>query len=267
MRDLALRLLRWADLRGRACPRIGALGRRARRRLLLLGAAAAVGATLPLWAPRLLGAFPPFRVERIEVVGAHLVPPDEVVRLAGVDSTASVWDDPAAWEARVRAHPLVLQARVHRRGLRGLEIRVAEDPPVALAATPRLVPVNAEGRLLPLDPAEAALDLPVLAGRARLEDGRLAGERHRALVALLARLEEYDPGFVQKISEIGWLEDGAVEIRMLESAHCARILLPERDPLLGLRRVEMALASAAGGAALADARFEGQVVLRPEAGP
>lgn len=242
------------------------LSRRARRRLCVLGAAAAAGATLPLWAPGLLGVFPAFRVERIEVVGTRHVPPDEVVRLARVDSAASVWDDPAPWEARVRAHPLVLQARVHRRGLRALEIRVVEDRPVALAATPRLVPVNAEGRLLPLDPAEAALDLPVLEGLARVEDGRLAGETPRALAALLGRLEEYDPGFVQNVSEIGRLEDGAVEVRMLDSAHCARILLPAGDPLLGLRRVEMALASAAGRAALADARFEGQVVLRLEEG-
>ncbi|MFQ5678825.1 MAG: cell division protein FtsQ/DivIB [Gemmatimonadota bacterium] len=240
--------------------------RRTRRRLLLLGSAAAAAVSVPLWVPHLLAGLPAFRVSRIEVVGTRYVPPDEVVRLAAVDSTASVWDDPGIWEARVSSHRLIRQARVHRRGLRTLEIRVVEDRPVALAATPLLVPVNAEGRLLPLDPAEASLDLPLLAGTARIENGRLESAGRRHLARVLGRLEEYDPAFTRGISEIGTLEGGAVEIRLVDAAHCARILLPPDSPVLALRRVEIALGAAGRRALLADARFEGQVVLRLDGG-
>lgn len=236
--------------------------RRGRRRVFVLGVLAAAGGFLPVWAPALLATLPAFRVERIEVVGTRYVAPDEVVRLAAVDTAASVWDDPKPWEARVRAHPLVRQARVHRRGLRALEIRVVEDRPVALAAVPELVPVNVEGRVLPLDPAEVGLDLPLLTGKARVEDGRLAGHPRRRLAALLGRLEDYDPGFTSKVSEMAVLAGGDIEVRMLEAAHCGRILLPGRDPLKGLRRVEAALGTAGGPAAEADARFRGQVLLR-----
>lgn len=241
--------------------------RRTRRRLLLLGTATAVAASLPFWAPRILATLPAFRVASIEVVGARYVPPDEIVRLAAVDSFASVWDDPVPWETGIRAHRLIREVRVQRRGLRTLEIRVVEDRPVALIATPTLVPVNAEGWLLPLDPAVASLDLPLLAGRARVDNGRLPSGTHRDLAAILGRLEEYDPAFTSAISEIRMLAGDAVEVRLLESAHCHRILLPAEAPVLGLRRVELALGSVGQRALLADARFKGQVVLRLVGGP
>ncbi len=255
----------------------------------MLGTAALVGVTVPFWVPRLLSAFPSFRVERVGVVGTRYVGPDDVVRLAAISPEASVWDDPAEWERRVEAHPLIRRARAHRRGMRELEIRVLEDRPVALAATPALVAVNAEGRVLPLDPVEAALDLPLLRGAVAVgEDGRLADPGAVRLAALLERLEAHDPAFVQKVSEIGLLPGGAVEVRMLDPALPGRVLLPVREPVRSLRRVELALghatlaAAVPGGSnpsrsgrsvtgepaaertrvALADARFEGQVVLR-----
>lgn len=240
--------------------------RRGRRRLFVLGVCATAGLSLPVWAPRLLATLPAFRVERIEVVGSYYLPPDEVVALAAVSRTASVWDEPAVWEARVRSHPLVREVRISRRGFRRLEVRVVEERPVALAAVPRLVPVSAGGRLLPLDPSDAGLDLPVLGGRAKLEEGQVVGP-HRELAALLGRLEEYDPGFVRHISQMEWLEGGAVRIDLLESAGCARILLPLRSALRGLRRVELALSHAAEErVSSADARFDGRVILRLEAG-
>lgn len=241
--------------------------RRTRRRLFVLAVFAVAGLLVPVWAPRLLATLPAFRVERIEVLGTHHVPPDEVVRRANVDPDASVWDDPTLWERRVRSHPLIREARVHRRELRALEILVVEERPVALAATPELVPVNERGRILPLDPAEAALDLPVLRGTAEVEDGRLAEGSARILAGVLGRLESYDPAFVGRVSEVGLLADGAVEIRMLEPTEPGRILLPPGDPVAALRRVELALGEVGEDRVRrADARFAGQVVLGLEGG-
>lgn len=239
--------------------------RRTRRRLMVIGGGALIGATLPAWAPRMLSSVPAFRVEHVEVAGTVYVAPDEVVRLANVSLEASVWDNPSVWEARVTAHPLILGARVRREGMRTIQIRVVEDRPVALVATPTLVPTNADGRILPLDPAEAGLDLPILAGRAEVHAGTLTSAPHRELAALLGRLGRYDPGFVRQVSEVSHQPGGAFEVRMLPEAAAERILLPGNRPLTGLRRVELALDDAdERRVKVADARFEGQVVLRLE---
>lgn len=243
------------------------MSRRMRRRLFVLGACAAAGLLVPVWAPRLLATLPVFRVERIEVVGTHHVPPDEVVRLADVHREASVWDDPSPWERRVRSHPMIREARVHRRQLRALEILVVEERPVALAATPELVPVNERGVVLPLNPAAVGLDLPVLRDAGEVEDGRLVEGPARALAGVLGRLDAYDAAFVRQISEVGWLRGGGVEVRMLEPTGPARILLPAKDPVAALRRIELALGEAgAERVERADARFAAQVVLALEGG-
>lgn len=241
--------------------------RRTRRRLFVIGASALIGLTMPFWLPRILSRLPAFEVRHVGVVGTRHVAPDEVARLADLGGRASVWDDPEPIEARVEAHPLVRQARVRRDGLRSLEIRVVEERAVALAATPRLVAVTAEGRVLPLDPAVAALDLPVLPGPVEVSVGRLADPRARGLAALLGRLDAYDPAFAGKVSELSRLRDGSVEIRLLPSSHAGRILLPAEEPVRALRRVELALGDVApAGVGVADARFRDQVVLTPAAG-
>lgn len=240
--------------------------RRTRRRVYAVVMAALVGTSSPLWAPPLLSRMDTFRVEEVGVVGARYVPPDEVVRRADVAAEASVWDDPSRWEARVRSHPLVRDAEVRRAGLSQLEIRVHEVEPVALVAVPELVPVDAEGHALPLDPAESELDLPVLGGRARLEDGRLAGDTTPRLLRLLVALRGAEPGFVSRVSEVGTLETGGVEIFLAGTRNARRVLLPSDHPVDALRRVEMALSRHEGERPVdaADARFDGQVVLRLE---
>ncbi|MFQ5888462.1 MAG: cell division protein FtsQ/DivIB [Gemmatimonadota bacterium] len=237
--------------------------RRGRRRLTVIGISTLVGATSTAWGPPLLSTMPAFRVQRIEVVGARYVTPEEVLGLADVPPEASVWDDPSSWESRVREHPLVREAAVRRSGLRELEIRVEEAEPVALVATPELVPLDRDGRLLPLRAAEHALDLPILADVAGLKDGRLASGAARELLALLVRLGEHDPTLVDQISELRVGPGPAIELRLLEQSAAERVLLPFDGAITALRRVETALADVAGRAAVAtaDARFSAQVVL------
>jgi hypothetical protein len=231
----------------------------------VIATTALIGGTLPLWVPQLLARLPAFRVAHVKVIGTRYVPPDEIVRLAAVDPQASVWDDTEPWEEAVEAHPLVSDAHVRRAGLRTLEIRVIEDRPVALAATPALVPVSADGRVLPLDPTEVGLDLPVLGGTWSVDHDRLTEAEPRRLVALLSELEAYDAAFISLVSEVNGRSDGSIEIRMLPAARTARILLSPEAPLRGLQRVELALGDAsAANVSVADARFAGQVVLRVE---
>lgn len=244
------------------------LTRRTRRRAFVVLTGGLIGLSVPLWVPRLLASLPAFSVETVRVVGVQYVAPTEVIELAAVGPEASVWDDPSVWEARVEGHPLVLEARVRRDGIRALEIQVVEDRPVALIATPALLPVSAEARVLPLEPWTAGVDLPLLRGEAKLEDDRLADPLQQELVALIAELGARDPDFVQQVSEFGYASELGYEFLMLPTASASRVLLPVTQPGRGLRRVLLALGQTGGDRiATADARYADQVVLSPEAGP
>lgn len=254
--------------------------------------AALIGAGSPMWAPPLLQTLPTFRVERVEVVGTRFLAPDEVAARADVPGDASVWDEPDRWRQRVEEHPLVERARVRRSGFHTLEITVEEVEPVALAAASgTLRPVSADGVVLPLDPARHGLDLPILllggsaatSGTGDGADGsggggpdtgdgegidvdHLEGVEARTLVRVLSRLRDEEPGFVAKISSLRVLEDGGIEVSMVEATHAGTVLLPPEEPARALRRVELALGEQEGAVARADARFRNQVVLERAGG-
>lgn len=252
------------------------MSRRTRRRVYVVALAAVIGAGSPIWAPPLLQTLPTFRVERVEVVGTRFLAPEEVASRADVPPDASVWDEPDRWSRRVEAHPLVERALVRRSGFNTLEISVEEVEPVALAAASgTLRPISGSGDLLPLDPAEHGLDLPILllaaspadAGGGEEEDvDRLRGAGASTLVRVLSLLREEEPGFVGKISSLRILEGGGIEVSMVESTHARTVLLPPEEPARALRRVELALGEQEGAVARADARFRDQVVLERAGG-
>lgn len=247
--------------------------RRTRRRVYVIALAALIGAGSPVWAPPLLRVMPAFRVEQVEVVGTRFLAPGQVAERADVPADASVWDEPDRWRSRVESHPLVERARVRRSGFHTLEITVEEVEPLALVASTGdggpLRPVSASGRLLPLDPAEHGLDLPILLvdgkggerAAATSPGGRLEGPDARTMVRVLAELQRENPGFVGKISSLHTLAGGGVRARMVESTHARSVILPPEDPVRALRRVELALGEEGGPVRAADARFRGQVVV------
>jgi cell division protein FtsQ len=144
----------------------------------------------PLWAPLLLRRMDFFRVRHVEVVGARYVDPRDVIERLRLDTTASVWDLDSRWKARVAGHPLVREVELDRRLPGTLVVRLVEHVPVALVPTPTGFRVYDErGASLPIDPAAADVDAPILA---RADSGMLrflGGLRRRAPV-LYARLSE-----------------------------------------------------------------------------
>lgn len=239
------------------------MNRRTRRRLYVVLVAAVLGAGAPLWAPPLLRTLPAFTVQDVTVAGHRYLDRDQVVERAGIPPEASVWDDPSRWERRVEGLLMVRNATIRRSGLRDLEIRIVEVEPLAFVAAPSLTPVDRAGTLLPLDPAEHALDLPVVGGEPEVEDGRVGSPDVRGALEVLRLLREHDASFVDLVSEVRQAASDAVEIRMMEDAPASRLLLPVDDPVRALNRVELALGDAAGQRIrTADARFRRQVVLR-----
>ena len=167
--------------------------------VLLLGSA-------PWWGRAGLRRLEFFRVRRVEIDGTRYVSPDQIVSRLRVDSTASVFDDMELFEKRVRLHPSVREVRITRRLPGTLVVRITENLPVALVpAASGLVPVDATGRSLPVDPATADVDLPVLASR------------DTAALAVLGDLRELAPGLFARVGEIRRLPRGDLLVRLNEN--------------------------------------------------
>lgn len=239
------------------------MSRRLRSRLAVVVAAGATGVLSPLWGPLVLRNVPIFGVEDVRIVGAHFVPEHAVRALAAFGPEASVWDDMRPTERRLAEHPLILEARVRRAGVHRLDVVVREVRPVAFVSTPELVPLDAGGQALPLDPTGRALDLPILL-EATVVDGRVEPEAARLALDVLDQVSALDSAFTRRISEIRPLRGTSVEFVLLPGSPLNRVVLPFRDAVAAFLRVGSAvsLAEARGPVRAADARFENEVVIR-----
>ena len=207
-----------------------------------------------------------FHVEDVEVRGLRYMSEDAVVALLGLAPKTSVWSDKTVWIDRMLAHPLIKQADVTRRPPDGLLVRVIERTPIALAPTPTLEPIDAEGVRLPLDPAEYRLDLPVIQTRRLPPPGsRLVPEDVRLLAAEVEHLMATDTAFLQLVSSVAWDGRGALVARWTEPP--VAFLLPPHAPPARLREGLGALADAVAKSpgqppVAIDLRFADQVVVR-----
>lgn len=231
------------------------------RRLLLLAVAAAVALTALLAASRVLPALPGFGVRRVEVHGAKLLEPVEVLRASGIRAGQSVWEDPAVWEASLERHAVIDEATIARRLPGTLRVEVEEKQPVAYVPDGVLALVTAEGERLPIDPTRSPADLPIARGFE-------AGEVPPALLAEVERLARIDPGLFAEVSEVR-ARDAEASVLLLRHRE-ADIVIPAgagADRLVELRAVLADLEDRIGtGDSVAgvrvDLRFADQIVVR-----
>jgi hypothetical protein len=248
---------------------------------------AVVGGSVLAWqhAPEALASSALFQVSEIRFEGARYLDGNDALPIATLPEGFSVWSDLESVAGRVRAHPLVAEARVRRRLPSTLVVEVREREPVGLLPTPTLVPVDAEGRRLPIDPALHRLDLPLLRPRAEPVPpgspsqgpgavppaGAPAGEEGltpaqlRILAGEVARLTHLEPVLWTTVSEASLDPWGDVVIRIAEP----RTAFHFRPPLTagrlheGLRVLADALDREPGRTPAAiDLRFADQVVVR-----
>jgi len=242
------------------------MNRTLRRRFWVVGSACSLGVLSPIWGPTVLREIPVFGVEETRVVGAQFVTREVIEGLAALGEGISVWDDMGAVEEVVAGHPLVESARIHRSGIHRLDIEVREVEPIALAATPVLVPLDASGQRVPIDLSIHGVDLPVLLGVEISESGRVEPEAARRALDVLAQLSAVNSGFTSRISSMRPLGTEAVEFVLLPESSVKRVILPFRDAVKAFLRVESAvgMAEIQSPVASADARFRGEVILRLE---
>ncbi|MBI3567295.1 MAG: FtsQ-type POTRA domain-containing protein [Gemmatimonadetes bacterium] len=228
--------------------------RRLRAAGLVLAALALVSS--PWWGRAALRSLAFFRVRRVEIDGTRYVSPDEIVSRMRVDTTASVWDDVGPWERRVRQHPSVRDVRIERRLPGTLVVKVTENLPVALVQTAGgLVPVDAAGKSLPVDPAAADVDLPVLA------------TRDSTALRVLGEMRIGEPALFARIGEVRRIARGDLLFRLTDASPAAfRDILAGPDVsaerLSDLIPVEQDLVRRQVRATEIDLRFRDQVIVR-----
>ncbi len=215
-------------------------------------------------APRWLRRAEAFRVRRVDVVGTRYTEPHEVLAASGIGRTASIFDDPAPWRARVLRLPLVTGVEIERRLPSSIVIRVTEAEPVALARTPDLVPVDARGAVLAV-PQGTDLDLPVLAVAARVgANGHLVDPEAVSIAGTLDRIRALEPALAAQVSEARPAPGGGVLLLLRQAAFVARVAV--EPTAASLAHLRAALADVAGRGELPrlaaiDARFADQIVV------
>lgn len=223
---------------------------RTRLRRAAIAMTALIVVASPWWGRLIASQLSFFRVRRVEIVGVRYVPPSEILARLRVDTTRSVWDDPAPLEQRVATHPQVSDVSISRKLPGTLVVNVVENLPIALVSTERgFLAFDERGRQLPLDPSRVPVDLPI------------AARRDTALFRLLARVRAERPRIFARIDDVRRTGDREVLLRF--STLPVRAMLdvtPER--LAEIFPVEADLAKRQVRVAELDLRFRDQVIAR-----
>ncbi len=225
------------------------------------------GVAAAVWGRPLLAELSYFSVRRVEVVGSRWLAPDSMLQLAAIGRQRSVWEDYTIEERRLVEHPLIEEVRIKRAGLHGLRIVIREVEPIALVGVPDLRAVRGDGTLLPIDPAGAALDLPVLAAAGQLSDDstRLADGPALGALTVFARVRELDPGLAAIVSDFELLGTEGLGARLVMSQPVEQLALPVGVNEQLVRRVRATLADlrkrGVDGGEI-EARFADQIVVR-----
>jgi len=192
-----------------------------------------------------------FRLKSIAVEGTRYLSADTVIQRLGVDTTRSVWDDTEPLAQRLKTMPQIAGVEISRRLPGTLIVSIRENLPIALAPSPRgLEPVDSAGRVLPIDPSVADIDLPV------------ANQRDKAVLALLTKARAENPMVYHRISEISRDGKDAVVIRLAPSLKVRALLGVSVERLSDIFPVESDLIRRRANVAELDLRYRDQVIAR-----
>ena len=224
---------------------------RGKRRAKLAGALAVALVVLsaPWWGRAGLSRLDFFRMRRVEIEGLRYLAPADVASRMRVDTTLSIWMDLDPVIARVKEHPQVADIRIRRRLPGTLVARVTEHMPIAVVATRTGFQVlDGRGVVLPMDPSQVPVNLPVLI------------QRDTALLRLLAGVRAAQPALFERISEARRAGD---EVRLELAALTVRAMADVTvQRLADIIPVERDLASRQLRAAELDLRYREQVIAR-----
>jgi hypothetical protein len=238
----------------------------ARRKWIVLAGAAVIFTSAAAAAPSVLRRFDSFAVERVEIHGTRYLAPFDAFVQSGITKNSNVFDDFEGWRARLLEHPMILDASIERHLPGTVRVSIAEAKPIALARTPELRPVDARAQALPIDPATADLDLPLLRMESQPDaSGVFTDAPTREVIGVLAALHRNDARLFSWVSEAGVLRDHGVRLELRQPLG-AEAWIPADPRASRLAELHVALADLAARGELSrlkriDARFHDQIVV------
>ncbi len=207
-------------------------------------------------------------VTDIRVEGAEYLDPQRVAQLAGVKPGDDLFElDVDRLRQELLLHARIADAKISRRGLRGVDIRIVERRPVLLVSHGVPWELDSTGVLLAPFAEGAVADVPLLTGAAF--DGYPEG----ALLRTVQVRRGLD--WVRALSARGLQLAGRVSEIDVSDERCTALLLmngtrvrspawpPETRRLTALRVVLADLEKRGTTAQEVDLRFENQVIVRP----
>jgi len=156
-----------------------------------------------------------FDVRQVRIVGARYSDPRDVLSAASSGLEGGVFRDFSDVRFAVERMPIVRRAEVDRVPPDRVVIRIEEREPIAILAGGICRPIDENGWLLPLSPADVGLDLPIiqLAGQqVREAEGRVEIEPVQVALGFLRELRELSPQFLKDISVLSVDEDGSIRL-------------------------------------------------------
>ena len=226
-----------------------------------------IGLLVGLWAwgsrlVRFVAHQPYFAVQQIVVHTDGRLSQTEIRRWSGIRSGMSVFEvDRQQVETRLLSYPRVARAAVERQLPDAVHIRVEARRPVAVVRGPQLAYLDQHGGcFFDPEPPTVRLDLPYVSG---LADLRLDAPDARRVLAGVLRLLAVSRLWREQLSEIHWDRDAGYTLFLAQRQVTVRVgreTWPEK-----LVRVGRVLETwpVDGPAAVFDARFRNQVVVRP----
>ena len=234
-------------------------------RVALWGMIAGGVALAAAWLPDALAELDFFRAREYRVAGTRVLEEEQVLAAAAISPFVSVFDDLTAMERRLEQHPLIRHAHITTVLPNTLVFTIEERTPVAFVASPVLEPVDRDGEVLPLNPVDHRLDLPVLVRAGGL--GALSTSQLQILAMEVDRLAADDPTFLAAVSEMS-IDDRGDATALVTALVSGDLLLRFRPPLShrrlseGLDVLEDAVRRRPNQrASVLDLRFDDQVVV------
>jgi hypothetical protein len=200
-----------------------------------------------------------FHLRSVAIEGTRYLKPEVVMEKLHVDTLRSVWDNTEPLAARLRSMTQVSDVRISRKLPGTLVVTITENLPVAFALSPRgLEAVDTSGVVLPIDPTQQPLDLPV------------ANQRDKALLTLLGAIRGNNAMLYRRVNEIS--RDGRDDVVMRLSPlddqpgyQNLRVRAPvgvSVSRLADIFPVESDLARRRANVAELDLRYRDQVIAR-----
>ncbi len=200
------------------------------------------------------------KVARVDVKGNHFLSEGEVRELLGPAVGENILNlDIAAFKARLRSSPWVLDATVRRALPDTIQVEIGERVPLALAEADGLYLMDAEGTLIEIyGPRTAGFDLPIVRGLKGVV-GESRRDRAQRAGALLEDLET----LAAEVSEVEVLPSGELRVVLRGQGEVLRMGAPPYQQrlatFLGLRG-ELALK--APQAEYFDLRFKDRIYAK-----